>query len=359
MVTLTKQFDRFGRAAMNQGCLRSGSRPAPPALLSANSRRENFFLDACMWQFAGHLSRCRLLGSDGASLKRTVDAFVDPIAADVNLYRYCGDSPTNFMDPSGCLQDEAAVTDGTLKWSLSPRPIAPPAAGDSEIVKEVIAAQQAIGPFSVAFHMEYVPSPKNHCRHIGFVQVVVKTTFGGQFSIDLNGEMKSVYKDVMADPLGGFVDIGWVNARNWRGMGYGEPGLAATPYYGYLWDIKKKELVRDPDIAGKQQIGHGYPNPLNAIMEDEPSGEMGRGKVFISQFETYAFDIDGQKILGGLKWGFQIPANPGAPITLLQATKANVSREASPAVKAAVAKYNSVLKGHEGVQFITGPSALP
>ena len=65
---------------MNATCLYSKPRPASPALLIANSRRGNFFLDACMWHVEDHLSRGGLLGSDGASLGWAVDAFVDPIA---------------------------------------------------------------------------------------------------------------------------------------------------------------------------------------------------------------------------------------------------------------------------------------
>ena len=44
------------------------------------------------------------MGSDGASLGWTVDAFVDPIsyrAGDANLYRYCGNSPVMYVDPFG------------------------------------------------------------------------------------------------------------------------------------------------------------------------------------------------------------------------------------------------------------------
>ena len=101
MATLTKQFDRFGRAAMNQSCLRSGPRPAPPALLSATSRRDKFLLDACMLPVAGNVNQGGLLGSDGASLGWTVDAFVDPIESDLNLYRYVADSPLASTDPFG------------------------------------------------------------------------------------------------------------------------------------------------------------------------------------------------------------------------------------------------------------------
>ena len=101
MVKFARQFDRFGRAAMSSTCLCSRPRPATDALLAANSRREIFFLDVSMLQLEDHVSRGELLGSDGASLKKSVDAFVDPIAADSNLYRYCGNGPTNATDPDG------------------------------------------------------------------------------------------------------------------------------------------------------------------------------------------------------------------------------------------------------------------
>jgi hypothetical protein len=103
MVTSARQFDRFGRAAMGRSCLCPGSRSAPAAFLAANSRRDNFFLDAHQWQLAGNVSRGRLLGSDGASLGWPVGDSEDPIgiAGGINLYGYANDSPLTRTDPYG------------------------------------------------------------------------------------------------------------------------------------------------------------------------------------------------------------------------------------------------------------------
>ena len=48
------------------------------------------------------------MGSDGASLERSVDAFVDPISyrGEMHLYEYVGDSPLIATDPTGLTKYE-------------------------------------------------------------------------------------------------------------------------------------------------------------------------------------------------------------------------------------------------------------
>jgi hypothetical protein len=62
------------------------------------------------------VSRGRRLGSDGASLERSVDAFVDPIgiAGGINLYRYCGNNPVLYVDPRGLVKGDL----GEALWNL-------------------------------------------------------------------------------------------------------------------------------------------------------------------------------------------------------------------------------------------------
>jgi hypothetical protein len=79
------------------------------ALLGANPRPAKMFLDTGIEQVAGHVSRERCWGWDGASLEYVSDFSVDPLlyeAGDSNLYRYVGNSPTIYTDPSGLFWGE-------------------------------------------------------------------------------------------------------------------------------------------------------------------------------------------------------------------------------------------------------------
>ena len=90
-------------AAMRQSLLCSEPHRAPAAEFVGNSRRGELFLDACMLQVEGHVSRERRWGWDGACLEWTVASSNDPISyrGGMNLYEYVGDSPLTRTDPTG------------------------------------------------------------------------------------------------------------------------------------------------------------------------------------------------------------------------------------------------------------------
>ena len=74
---------------------------ASPALLSGNPRLDEKFLGAGVCQIFSDVSRDVGLGSVGATLEWTVASSNDPIQADINLYRYCGNNPLTRTDPTG------------------------------------------------------------------------------------------------------------------------------------------------------------------------------------------------------------------------------------------------------------------
>ena len=74
------------------GANRRRSREHAPAQKSTATRFAQVF---------GDVRQGRRWGSDGASLESVSGFSHDPIAADVNLYRYCGDDPLIHTDPSG------------------------------------------------------------------------------------------------------------------------------------------------------------------------------------------------------------------------------------------------------------------
>ncbi len=79
------------------------------ALLSENTRLAKRKLETGRLKVVDLVSREGRWGWDGACLE-TVSAIAhDPIAADINLYRYCRDNPANATDPSG-LADTSAVS---------------------------------------------------------------------------------------------------------------------------------------------------------------------------------------------------------------------------------------------------------
>ena len=69
--------------------------------VAENTRPARKFPAMGLLQVFSDVSQGRRWGSDGASLK-SVSAFShDPIAADINLYRYVGNNPLTQIDPSG------------------------------------------------------------------------------------------------------------------------------------------------------------------------------------------------------------------------------------------------------------------
>ena len=74
---------------------------AADADLSGNSCREIFFVNVSVSAVVTQLTPELHWGWDGACLE-SVSAFShDPIFIGTNLYRYCGDDPTNYSDPTG------------------------------------------------------------------------------------------------------------------------------------------------------------------------------------------------------------------------------------------------------------------
>ena len=75
--------------------------PAPAASLGPNPRPAKTFPETRLSQPAHRASRELRWGWDGASLKSVSGYSVDPIEADINLYRNCRDNPVIYVDPTG------------------------------------------------------------------------------------------------------------------------------------------------------------------------------------------------------------------------------------------------------------------
>jgi hypothetical protein len=95
------QYTTGGHRASRRVASRPQRSSAATADLSGNSCRDFFFVNVSVSPVATQLNPELHWGWDGASLE-SVSAFShDPIAADQNLYRYCGNNPVVYVDPTG------------------------------------------------------------------------------------------------------------------------------------------------------------------------------------------------------------------------------------------------------------------
>ncbi len=87
------------------------------ALLSENTRLAKRKLETGLLKVLGLVSREGRWGWDGACLETVSGIAHDPINADINLYRYCGDNPAIYVDPTG-LADQADEVKAHMTVSL-------------------------------------------------------------------------------------------------------------------------------------------------------------------------------------------------------------------------------------------------
>ena len=73
------------------------------------------------------------------------------------------------------------------------------------------------------------------------------------------------------------------------------------------------------------------------------------------RFETFAVDIDTGKVLGGVKWGYDVPDAKGSQIIPRQGQQSDFSLTPSTNWQDAVDKWNAVAKTHKG--WSTFPSS--
>ena len=89
-------------------------RRANAAEFARNSRRAEFLFNAGCWPIEAHLNQGRQLGWDGACLESVSGFSHDPIGyrGGMDLYEYCGDDPTMYLDPAGTDWGEAPNVPG-------------------------------------------------------------------------------------------------------------------------------------------------------------------------------------------------------------------------------------------------------
>lgn len=125
------------------------------------------------------------------------------------------------------------------------------------------------------------------------------------------------------------------------------PGYT-SPYPNAVWN-GRNWVSRPVQSEFKRVLGNG-PQGTRAETSDFPQTAQSRSNkgVATQKFETAAFCIDSQEVLGVLSWGVETPDNNSAPMVILNAEKQNANNQsdfglsASPDFKALVAQANKV-----------------
>jgi hypothetical protein len=199
-----------------------------------------------------------------------------------------------------------------------------------------IEAPNALGS-SVSAAVMYLPDKKNinPATVITFLQVCTSRTLDG----------KPFYS---TDP----VETAWFSKlstdKNKANKLDSVPGRTA-PYYGVTWQNGQWALINPNSNIAK--LGSGK-NP--ALAYDEPSTKSARSNkgVFIATYETVAFCVDTQQVLGAITWGYEVPNNQTAPVVILNATKADFSLNASADFKGLIKQANGGALDPNGINNV-------
>jgi hypothetical protein len=239
-------------------------------------------------------------------------ALDDPLgfdAGDGNFFRYAGNNPANSRDPTGKddikeLEDHENGAGGTFKW-------------------DILCGNPKFKTVTAWFY--FVPDKQFPHDDVTFIQVVLESTIGGKplwSSIEekaklekslTTDEKKANHLDILPDET--------------------------DPYYGAMWDGKKWVA------EGGSKFGRATNGDTAEIKDTPKEGDArtGAGDVIV-WFETAAFCIETQEVLGVLKWGYKIPDSKDGEIELLGGTKKDFSLKASPEFKGLIEKANTVPK---------------
>jgi hypothetical protein len=93
-------------------------------------------------------------------------------------------------------------------------------------------------------------------------------------------------------------------------------------------------------------------NKTEASELDIPQEGAARGGKLgaIAKFETVAFCVESQEVLGDIKWGYEIPMEKYAPTKILDGTEKQFSSSASGMFKDLIGKANGTPQQTNGVE---------
>ena len=207
------------------------------------------------------------------------------LAVDADPYRYCGDRPTDSEDPAGLApaehlaaprSDSKDTKYGKFSWDLT-------------------NTENNTRSGEINFKIAFAPNEQCPCKHIAFIQVVLKSTKNGKF-FDFENLPKKTKEEW--DPFitkdGSVVDRQIVNP---------------DPTYGLRWTSAGGWVPIVGATKNGVQLGVGPgPNGTPAFVTDHPGAEVANEEgELIRQFATIAVCLDTGKVYGGLLWGYKVP----------------------------------------------------
>jgi len=289
----------------------------------------------------------------------------DPAAADANLYRYCGNAPTNGVDPSGLAEGQVKQPSDPIDpgWTIVKSHTGRGARGQ---VTWRIATNAKLDS-AILFEMWFVPDKNCPDKQILNIQMIMEDTVGGKPNVRYDKDHPILKANVLppgdprADAIANYSKIFSTN----QGLGNGPDFVPIENhiYYGVTFNGQKWVS------GGREQVGQGGPNRIPPYMKDIPSSPNARtpkGDVVV-KFESAVFCPGTSEVLGAVKWGYKIGKAPGSPIEIVDGNDADLSLEVTRAFKdlAANATFAKSIK-HKILPLDTnatggfgGTSALP
>jgi hypothetical protein len=186
----------------------------------------------------------------------------------------------------------------------------------------------------VTFSATYQPGTLvTAASRVTFLQVITGRTRGGRESFPEADP--AYYRQYSTGAgLGDFLDHLEGETDPYYGAQWAQPVSGGPPYWE---DEGATGTVGKADLSGTSP----------ATMADSPNSRAARtlGGAVVT-FETAAFCIDSQEVLGVLTWGYNVPADPAvgppAPLQLLNGQDGDFGTAASAHFKALIAKANAI-----------------
>ncbi len=252
-------------------------------------------------------------------------------AGDTNLYRYCGNNPTNGTDPSGMLAAEPEAVRRTHEFPAG------------ELLWKLITLQKE----KVAgFFARFTPREKcPTCKKIVFVQIVKSVLvkdgketvlYPGTREELKNPEWKKYWDQFLTK------DLWRVDIR--KDAKWPFPHVVKNAQNDWEGEFKDpNETIHQNEVGNKPKDGKGVPARFTDESAPGPMSWAGQGDIKKS-FETYAVCIETGEVHGGISWGYSLADKEGSELLFTGGTENDLITKPSQHLLDALAKWNALAK---------------